>query len=222
MIGDAVDRATDRVGDRVTDILLSYIMKVVLAVIAFVLFLGVLVCACIAIYWSLEPTYGPMASVGIIAGGLGVAGLLFAVLALAAGQKPSLAGTVKPVEVAREESREVVETVGPYKFVAGALGVGALAGGLLRGRRHSHTPSNEASTISTLLGLLPTAISAVTMVNTHFAAKSSENAARASEEAAAEARGSSGLATGFSEPPGLNCRRVPHDRHAYEQYGKPA
>ncbi len=185
MIGDAVNRATDRVGDRVTNILLSYVLKVVFAAIAFVLLLGVVACGCIAAFWWLEPTYGPMTSIAIVAGSLAVGVLIFGAAAMLAGRKVTLADTVQPVKVVKEESHEAVETVGPYKFVAAALGAGALAGGLLGGGGGRQSAGRAtASTLSSIIDLVPTAISALTLLNSTNAARASEEAIRSSEKAA--------------------------------------
>lgn len=187
MIGDAVDRATDRVGDRVTSILLSYAAKVGLAVAAFLLFVGVVVCGCIGAYWALEPTYGPNTSLAFVAGGLAVGATFCALGAMMAGRTLTLAGTVKPVEVVEEESHEAVDTVGPYKFVAAALGAGALLGGMIGGRS-AGDQSLKPSTASSLLDLIPTAISAMTLVNSHFAAGSPSRGAQDPGHTAHEAR----------------------------------
>ncbi|MBU2531619.1 MAG: hypothetical protein KKB37_02675 [Alphaproteobacteria bacterium] len=178
MIGDAVDRAVDRVSERVVNILQSYALKIVFAVVAVFLLVGLIACGLVALFWLLQPMYGPMTALAIIAAGLALLTFLFAVAAITTGRKVTLAGTVQPVQVVEEEADEVVDTVGPYKFVAGALAAGALlGGGLAGGRRDGSAPAKSSltSTAGSILSLAPTILSIVTMLQSSASLQASQD-----------------------------------------------
>lgn len=170
MIGEAVDRATDRVSERVNEIVQSYVWKVVFSIIAVALLTGAIVCGCIALFWVLSPQYGALPAIGMIAAGMVILAAIFSFAALRSGREVTISGTVQPVRVVEEEADEVVDTVGPYKFVAAALAAGALVGGSLAGSggsgaRDNRGSSNRSSMASSALEMVPSLLSVFAMIS---------------------------------------------------------
>lgn len=172
MIGEAVDRAADRVTERVQEVVRNYALKIAFFVIACALLIGVIVVGCIAVFWALEPEFGRMASLAIIAGTLFVASIAFAIAARSMSEEVSIVDTVKPAQVVEEETDEIVDTMGPYKFVAAALAAGVMLGGGLAGSRRSSEPSTATSGGS-LLSMLPTLMSAMSTLNSYLTTETS-------------------------------------------------
>ncbi len=163
MIGEGIDRAADRVGDRIASIARSYAFKASAAVLAIVAMLGAAACGLIATFWLLAPEMGPFAAIATIAAALLVIAAVFAIVAARSGRKVEIADAVKPKRVVIDEADAAVETLGPLKFVASAVAVGAMVGATLAGSRRRTWPNGAvASGADTLLSAVSLISSALT------------------------------------------------------------
>ncbi len=167
MIGDAVDKAADQVGERIEEYTTGLMGKVLLGLIAGLCVIGVVVCASIAAFWYLQPMYGSIWAMLGLAGTYAIIASIFVLASVFSSRRLSrVTSAIEPAKVVEEEGREMVDEAGPLKFIAAAFAGGALLGGLFGGARGEAA----ANTTSSLIGLAPTILSAMTLMTTQQAA----------------------------------------------------